>query len=65
MQQAAVKGQQHNDADFGLQFWIEEIFHPFAGIIDPDNTNAGNPKGDKCEHYGFLQAFHVRVIVVT
>ncbi|MCY1175688.1 hypothetical protein D9M73_159370 [compost metagenome] len=65
MQQKAVKGQQHDDADFGLQFWIEEILHPFTGIIDPDNTNASNPKRYKCKRYGFLKAFHVRVILVT
>ncbi|MCY1180166.1 hypothetical protein D3C76_1684160 [compost metagenome] len=65
MQQDAVKGQQHYYADFGLQFWIEEIFHPLAGIIDPDNTNARNPERYKCKHYGFLKAFHVRVIVVA
>ncbi|MNR31767.1 hypothetical protein D3C85_1827030 [compost metagenome] len=65
MQQETVKGQQHNDADFGLQFWIEEILHPLAGIIDPDNANARNPKRYKCKRYGFLKAFQVRVIMVT
>ncbi|MNN99299.1 hypothetical protein D3C81_2189000 [compost metagenome] len=65
MQQETVKGQQHNNADLGLYFWIEEILHPLAGIIDPDNTNARNPKHYKCKHYDFLKTFHMRVIVVT
>ncbi|MNN64608.1 hypothetical protein D3C81_1800560 [compost metagenome] len=63
MQQHAVKGQQQDNNNFCLKFWIGKVVHAFIKVVDANYRSTRQPQEYQGIGHGLLQARHVLTVM--